>query len=388
MLMKIGVILLPKDVVDIYKLKSQTVDMRYVEWLEEEQSDMNLKFNPTLKKKDLKPNHFNKMKVTPATNTLSSQTAGALFRLSEIMNDSIMETTAWFILMLRHLFKIMTSRDRLFALSFNKMDCYYTAIEIIQLFICIFRNATINGDWKVTLTHMIMCLEAILEIQESLLQVESLDFLCLARFSQDCIENEFSNIRIQRPKPSALECKNRLKQLAISRKAVSMNNSGYNFDGATTLLNIISRNEKPKETDTLPEIILPQLHEIESLTDEEEEILYKMCGYIVFKLKKRIKCTNCYSKLLHSDPVYHPRSGLVKACEFFEGILISVSDEVFKLLKTVELILQAIKNKVKYVGQGLKTKLEHHLRKELTTFTISTCLYIYIYVIYALHIFN
>lgn len=30
------------------------------------------------------------MKVTPA-NTLNSQTAGALFRLSEIMNDSIME---------------------------------------------------------------------------------------------------------------------------------------------------------------------------------------------------------------------------------------------------------------------------------------------------------
>lgn len=202
------------------------------------------------------------------------------------MNDSIMEMTGWFILMLRHLFKIMTSRDRLFALSFNKMDCYYTAIEIIQLFICIFRNAMINEDWKVTLTHMIVCLEAILEIQKSLLQVESLDFLCLARFSQDCIENKFSNICIQQPKLSALECKNCLKQLAISRKAVSMNNSSYNFDGATTLLNIISRNEKPKETDTLPEIILPQLHEIESLTDEEEEILYKMCGYIVFKLKK------------------------------------------------------------------------------------------------------
>lgn len=50
MLMKIGIILLPKDVVDIYKLKSQIVDMRYVEWLEEKQSDMNLKFNPTKEK--------------------------------------------------------------------------------------------------------------------------------------------------------------------------------------------------------------------------------------------------------------------------------------------------------------------------------------------------
>ncbi|XP_071653702.1 uncharacterized protein [Temnothorax longispinosus] len=175
MLMKVGVILLPEDVVNKYNLQSQAVDMRYVKWLEDKQSDMDLKFNPNLKKKDLKPNHFNKMKVTPATNTISPQTAGALFRLSETMNDSVMETTAWFILMLRHLFKIMTSRDRLFALSFNKMNCYHTAIETIRLFISIFRNATIEGDWKVTLTHMIMCLEAILEIQEMLLQTKSLD---------------------------------------------------------------------------------------------------------------------------------------------------------------------------------------------------------------------
>lgn len=98
-----------------------------------------------------------------------------------------------------------------------------------------------------------------------------------------------------------------------------------------------------------------------------------MCGYVVFKLKQRIKCTNCYSKLLHSDPVLHPRSGFVKACEFLEGALVSVSDEVFQLLKVVELILKGVKNQVKNVGQALKTELEHHLRRELTTFTISTC---------------
>lgn len=92
-----------------------------------------------------------------------------------------------------------------------------------------------------------MCLEAILEIQEELLQIESLDFLCLARFSQDCIENEFSNICIQQPKPSALECKNRLKQLALLRKAVSISNSSYNFDGSSTLIDLLSRNEKPKK---------------------------------------------------------------------------------------------------------------------------------------------
>ncbi|TGZ52573.1 Transposable element p transposase [Temnothorax longispinosus] len=313
------------------------------------------------------------MKVTPATNTINPQTAGALFRLSETMNDLVMETTAWFIVMLRHLFKIITLRDRLFALSYNKMESYHTAIEIIRLFIYIFRNATIEGDWKVTLTHMIMCLEAILEIQEELLQKESLDFLCLARFSQDCIENEFSNIRIQRPKPSALECKNRLKQLAISRKAVSINSSSYNFNGSPTLIDLMSRIKKPKETDTLSSIVFLQLNVTEPLTDEEEEILYKMCGYVVFKLKQRIKCTDCYLKLLHSGPVLHPRGGFVKACEFLEGALVSVSGEVFQLLKAIELILKGIKNQLKDVGQALKAKLEHYLKKELSNFTISTC---------------
>ena len=69
------------------------------------------------------------------------------------------ETTAWFILMLRHLFK--TSRNKLFALSFYKIDWYHTAINIIRMFINIFfRNAKIEGDWKVTLTYVVMCLKA------------------------------------------------------------------------------------------------------------------------------------------------------------------------------------------------------------------------------------
>jgi len=55
------------------------------------------------------------------------------------------ETTAWFILMLRHLFK--TSRNKLFALSFYKIDWYHTATNIIRMFINIFfRNAKIEGE--------------------------------------------------------------------------------------------------------------------------------------------------------------------------------------------------------------------------------------------------
>ncbi|XP_018313974.1 uncharacterized protein [Mycetomoellerius zeteki] len=125
-----------------------------------------------------------------------------------------------------------------------------------------------------------------------------------------------------------------------------MSNSSYNFDGSSTLIDLMSTKKKPKETDTLTSDVFSQPHTIKSLTDEEEEILYKMCGYVVFKLKQRIKCINCYSKLLHSNPVLHPRNGFLICCEFLKGALVSVSDEVFQLLKAVELIIRNVKNTV------------------------------------------
>jgi len=48
-------------------------------------------------------------------------------------------------------------------------------------------------------------------------------------------------------------------------------------------------------------IIFPQLHEVVSklLTVEEEENLYKICGYVVFKLKNKI------SKLLFTTITFN-----------------------------------------------------------------------------------
>jgi len=60
-------------------------------------------------------------------------------------------------------------------------------------------------------------------------------------------------------------------------------------------------------------------------------------------------------------------------CEFLEGALVSVSDEVFQLLRVVELILRSVKNKIKDIGHTLKEKLEQYLKKKLSTFIISTC---------------
>jgi len=99
---------------------------------------------------------------------------------------------------------------------------------------------------------------------------------------------------------------------------VSISNSSYTFDESLTLIDLMSRKEKSKEIDTLSSNVFLHLDVMESLTDEEEEILYKMCGYIVFKLKQRIKCANCYTKLLHSGPIAHPKSSFLQCCEWRE----------------------------------------------------------------------
>jgi len=55
-------------------------------------------------------------------------------------------------------------------------------------------------------------------------------------------------------------------------------------------------------------IIFPQLHEVVSklLTVEEEENLYKICGYVVFKLKDKIsKLLSYTSQLLRLISIFN-----------------------------------------------------------------------------------
>lgn len=205
--MKIKIILLLDDRVITETLVSNIVDFGHIEWLEDYQYNMDLKFVPSLKKATLKPSHFSKMKVSSVTNVINLHTSGALLHLSQLRNNPSMQTTAWFVLLLRQWFKIMTSRNFTYALSFYNMESYNKAVSVICLISYIMRHGYFGNNWKVVQTHAVMCCEVTLELQNYLLVNESFEFTCMGRFLQDSIKNEFSNILIQRPKPSVRDFK-------------------------------------------------------------------------------------------------------------------------------------------------------------------------------------
>ncbi|KYN05102.1 hypothetical protein ALC62_04005 [Cyphomyrmex costatus] len=85
--MKNKIMLLPDNIVHTEKLASNTINFEYIEWLEDHQLNMDLKFAPHLKKSYLKPSHFSKMKVSSATIVIHLHIAEVLLYLSQLRTD-------------------------------------------------------------------------------------------------------------------------------------------------------------------------------------------------------------------------------------------------------------------------------------------------------------
>lgn len=205
-----------------------------------------------------------------------------------------------------------------------------------------------------------------------LLQEQSFEFIYLGNLTQDLVENKFSQIRSSYPKPTARDVKYRLKNLSISGEATRVSNSSYDYDDSPTLISLMQRIEKSREQTSEVSVELPKLQDCSSLS-LEEEVLYKMCGYVLRMLQSNIKCKLCYNNLLHQELVDHPKAGLLRVCEFVQGALVRVSDEVYQILHGAESIIMVPQNTFKDLQGSLKRILECHLIKELSSFPLSTC---------------
>jgi len=162
---------LPQDVVELYNLPNNVVDMGHIEWLDTYQSEncMEIKLAPKLNKSVLKPNHFSKMKVRNSTSVINYSTASALSFLVQ-KGDGLpeMETTAWFIKLIRGWFDIMTGRNLCHAFSFYNLQKYNDAIELLKLVCHVFKNMKVGcGLWKPSQTHVILTTESMIQLLRS-----------------------------------------------------------------------------------------------------------------------------------------------------------------------------------------------------------------------------
>lgn len=384
MLINNRIIILPQFIVEIFKLSSNEVNL---EWLEEYQRDDDLKFTPMLKKANLtKGGHFNKMKVGNSRSVINHKVGSALnyFAAEGCVSQNV-DATAWFILFMNHWLELMTSRNLTLALSKNNKSAYEEAISHLKLVIWVMANIQVGeeGKWKPVQTHIMMATQAIIDIQEILLNERGYSFVQTAKFLNDIVENLFSIVRLQRPKPTPLQFKHRLRQIVISQLNEKVKNSSYDHDDRIDPVNLLLTTKGPgKKDEGATKEMLPisfQWKEpggVAFFKKTQEDLLYRISGYVVKKLvdRKSIQCKDCIKAMSYQGPGYHPNSAWIQETNY-DGLdrQFRVSDEIYQLFRKIEYNLLNWKETLLSTNQNVQVIAEAIISKGVEFHKLSTC---------------
>jgi len=286
-------------------------------------------------------------------------------------------TTAWYINPMNRWFKLVTSRGSQLALSKKNPEKYHEALEDLQLVIDVMKGMNFSGGWKVVQTHVIITTASMLAIQEDLLSKTGYEYLCLGRFLQDAIENLFSVIRIQRPIPTALEFKYRLKQVVLGQLSLKIKSSSYSMDDREETVGLKKLLTSKNNLQAARDVYLPLWDEpgASDSSSAPDNVLFRMCGYAVQSLekKKMLKCQTCHAALLHQGPSHHPLSTFTLMTNYSEGAQVEVSDMVFSLLKRVEHNLQRWKPFLYDIGDNMSDMVVERMCLHTSDIVISEC---------------
>ena len=271
------VITIPQDVVDKEKLPSSQVSVGPLKDLVSYQEGMALKLAPKLSRGVLEPSHFEKMKVSSAMHVFSKSTSAALkYMVAEENRPESYLTTSWFLEKVDHWFDLMSSRNVVTALSHFKMEEYDKAISFLQDSIHLFRGLKIGpqGSWKPVQTGLVMATTTILEIQHDLLS-QGHKFVLTSHFTQDCLENTFSSIRLRNSVPTPVEFQYALWVVTVGQFLSPVHTGSYLEDGSDHLADFL---DTQNSTCSPPEVLrVEQLVDLTSPPDITKPCVSPVC---------------------------------------------------------------------------------------------------------------
>ena len=346
----------------MYGLQSNAVSKDHLQALIDFQENQELKVAPDLNALSINPGHFSKMCVRDALKVISYPVSSGLrylVRKHGYSNDLL--TTAWFIEETRKWFDLMTSRHVIEALSMNNLPAYVEALNHLRTMISIYKSLKVeNGCWKPWQTGVLMSTESIIKLQEKLLVTEGFGYVLSARFTSDCIENIFSQVRSKNPVPSAKEIKANLRAVSIAQFLTEKRGANYSFDDGEFLADFL---KVPSPEVTEEEI--QEDHEIEShpnlrfdLTAQEEDVLYYVCGWVLKGVKDNSNvCDDCVKSVLCSQQDIVPNA-LLEEKDFTGESLLRVSAEIFDFFLQAEKRFQRVDFSCKKI---LKSLVANHL---------------------------
>lgn len=166
-----------------------------------------------------------------------------------------------------------------------------------------------------------------------------------ACFSNDFVENLFSNIRKKFPTPNALQFKQSLKHVTLFQYLQELSNTNYETDSGSLLADFLKRpvkRNKNKQSEEIPTVQSDLETKIIKLNNLELNSLYYVCDYIISSICKNQKlCDNCIdsagSKTYDSRVKYSLIINL--KCYRKKIILFFVNDKTFNFFLKMYIVI-------------------------------------------------
>lgn len=310
-------ILLPSEIVKQYKLPGPIVSISHVRSLLELQDSSELKIAPSLRQQHVQPKQFEKMKVSFAAQLFSHSVSSALqFCVSANLLPVGASTTAWFFEIINQWFDAANARAKMQALHPNSGN----KISVLQLMLSLAPNLSFRSrhttscerktTWKPIQTGLLMATKSLLDMHTELVKTGYFRYLLTSRLTQDALENLFSQIRGRGDShPTPVKFRHNLRLITISQFTKTPKNSSYDSaDNACFAAPLLRSKSCTDDSHHVGELV--ETNKDMDAVCSDVTVVFNMCennalaylaGWIAFKLKSKVSCTDCSEWLLRRD---------------------------------------------------------------------------------------
>lgn len=267
------------------------------------------------------------MKVSEATKVLSHDVGVGIQYFVQKEGRSINNLpTAWFIKKVARWFDL---RHPVLALSKVSQEKYEEAVGVLQDIIELFQSIKIGcGEWKPIQTRIILSTKSIMEITQELLE-SGHKFVLTGRFTQDCLENLFSMVRMRKQVPSPLEFKAALKLIAASQFLAVPHSGSYSVADSDYLADLSLKSQplsKSQPENEVVDIVLPDDTSTHELSQSDKDSSFCLDEYCLHSIVvSQIVCDSCLKFVTADSSSGYEAADLTLMKEFKQGSLVKVS---------------------------------------------------------------
>ena len=337
--------ILPKWFVEKHKLPSRFISIKHVLALKDFQDKHGWKISPKLNAKCFPTGNFDKMKVGPAVNLMSRDTAaGIRFLVKEYGYTIEALTTAFFLEWVGRWFDFVSSRNSKLAFSRLREDKYQETLDFLNDFCEMIDSLTFmdkNGDVQKPIQLGIkLHTKSLLHLQDFYINVKKNDYLLPGRLGSDCIENYFSQIRAKNPSPTPMEFLRAFKALLIMHHMKPNKYGSYMEDVDSNWLTEL-KDLKDCQLEHLDEDEDEDVYDIivgEKVREDfsQESALVYVAGYVLKKtVLSKSKCVQCQEFYTQDTPTLEVHK-LVCEKEYKEGLLVLPTEKAWKIFSMTD----------------------------------------------------